>query len=414
MGEPSARMKHEREEHEHEHDEERRVQPRLAQYSVMKEANVNQDEGGVLKHDQLEFVVPPGCVKENTTLNLSVNEDRSWDDPFKVAFNDGQQPQRPVEVFVRTAGDIDILKKSIVLCHLPNYEDGGQEEEVIDNAYFEEDGEDPEPKTIGALIPHFSWFKFTVKGALLDFNAMHVSENPEYSRKWTQSNEGLTNTKALWDRPNFVLGYLLPPLNTKSRAILINNFEQDWGRNVAILYHASNPKAIQCILQQGFKLPSQLGGVCPGHIQLNETIFGVNNWADAVFASVSPKYVMAPVYAGKSTLRKMLGKVGSLFVMCGMVKDNMVTFTMLQCRVKEQGLTKVPGEPSKLAFPGTIGDDKYNKCDGRMVKNGLEDQMECRVHDVNMIKPYRMLMGFIKRSELRAFFIDPDAIELAV
>eukprot|EP00908_Phaeocystis_cordata_P018657 Transcript_30120.p3 GENE.Transcript_30120~~Transcript_30120.p3 ORF type:complete len:202 (+),score=87.47 Transcript_30120:851-1456(+) len=199
----------------------------------------------------------------------------------------------------------------------------------------------------------------------------------------------------------------------KSKAILINNFEQDWGRNVATVYHASTPEAIQCILQQGFKLPSQLGGVCPGHIQLNETIFGVNNWADAVFASVSPKYVMAPVYAGKSTLRKMLGKVGSLFVMCGMVKDNMVHFTMLQCRVKEQGLTKVPGEPSKLAFPGTIGDDKYNKCDGRMVKNGLEDQMECRVHDVKMIKPYRMLMGFIKRSELRAFFNDPDAIELA-
>ena len=41
-------------------------------------------------------------------------------------------------------------------------------------------------------------------------------------------------------------------------------------------------------------------------------------------------------------------------------------------------------------------------------------EIECRVHDVKMIKPYRMLMGFIKRSELRAFFNDPDAIELAV
>ena len=97
----------------------------------MKEVNVNQDEDAELKHDQLVVFVPHGCVKENTTLVLSVKEDWAWDNPFKVAFNDGQQPQRPVEIFVRTAGDI--LEKSIVLCHLPNYEEGGQEEEVIDN-----------------------------------------------------------------------------------------------------------------------------------------------------------------------------------------------------------------------------------------------------------------------------------------
>jgi len=68
-----------------------------------------------------------------------VEENWAWDKPFKLTFSDGQQPQRPVEVFVDTPGDI--LDKRIVLCHLASYEEGGREEKFIDHAYYEEDEE---------------------------------------------------------------------------------------------------------------------------------------------------------------------------------------------------------------------------------------------------------------------------------
>ena len=366
-----------------------------------------------LHDNQIVVFVPPGCVKLTTTLTISTLNKWTWQDPFKITFCDGQQPMRPVEVFVLTTGGI--LNKRIVLSYLPNYEKGGNEEEFVDNAYFEEDGEDPDPKLICALISHFSWFTFAIKDTRIDFNALNIAENRVHSREWNGHNEGLENIKTVWERRGYVLPYLLPCLNSKSKAIQIDHFDRNWDDNIAILYHATEPHSAQSILQQGFKLPSERGGVCPGHIPLGGSHFGVQNWADAVFGSVSSKHVLAPAYAGQSTLRVMAA-LQSIFVMCGMVTDNKVAFTLLQCRVKEQGLTKVPAstndgaEPGTFAFPGTL-EAMYNKCDARMA-NGLQNQMECRVHDVNSIKPYRMVMGFIRRSKLRTFFKNPNALEL--
>ena len=71
------------------------------------------------------------------------------------------------------------------------------------------------------------------------------------------------------------------------------------------------PEAAQSIIDDAFKLPRQLShGVLPGHIRMSTTVFGVQRYADAVFASPSHKYCMAPAYSQcgslAGTLRFML------------------------------------------------------------------------------------------------------------
>merc|ERR1712224_47752 len=220
-----------------------------------------------------------------------------------------------------------------------------------------------------------------------------ISEKKEFDMNYDNDEENETK----WTRGG--MGYWLPA-GFKGKAVDVGSFSQ-W-EDAIVGFHGTTLETAKLILQDRFKLPSELpGGVKDGHIELGEEVYGIDNWADAVFLSPSHKYTMAPHYGGGSTLKKIKGMSDVFVNMSSVDQEGNLVFCMLQCRIKKEGLSKDPST-GKRVFSGTSGE--YDYCDHRI----SSDEMEYHVKDPKNLQPYRLLLRTMSVTEWNSGFIDDE------
>lgn len=359
---------------------------------LFKKVLVKPDEAACLELGPLAVHVMPGCVSSPTEISAKLlpNDDGlAWTMPFELKFLDGSQPQSPVEIFVKTV-DVNVECSRVQLCYLS---DGSLESEVaIGNAFcrFDPSGKCP-PQEVCATTDHFSMFRFRIGPAIATFDGLRVEENRAYNRGY----DNIDESRRPWTRGGET--YLLPHAFQR-KALRVEDFDD----NTVAAFHGTQVDAAQSIINDRFQLPSERGGVRPGHIPLAAQRYGVPNWADGVFLSPSHKYCMAPTYGCNGTLREMRARPGQIFVCTGTIRDDRVVFCLLQCRVARAGLTEDPRHGGKVRFPGTTG--RYNACDRRVT----EDEMEYRVHDPRAITPYGLLFRFVPRHDVEPTISNAD------
>lgn len=239
----------------------------------------------------------------------------------------------------------------------------------------------PECDTVVFPLHHCSEYKIVKREVIIQkvkitkvINDKNISN--EYSRNWEGKDPDKMYLRG--GRPYYL------PVGFESFGIKINNFDE----NTCVAYHGVNLENINSIIENGFKLPSELGGSKEGHYKLNETHFGVKNFADAIFVSPSIKY--ASCYAVNETI---IYKNGQTLVKSGFVTKDRNTnsiyykLILLQTRVKPKSFRE---------FPNTIN---LNIKDPHFPRNVLE----WRIENPKDVFPYRILYKFIEKND---FFDD--------
>lgn len=293
---------------------------------------------------------------------------------------------------------IDPRKVHIQLMYLPD--DNIDNESVIDQAYFLF-----EPGTaaseIGGIVKHFSTFRFTIGAGICTFDGLEIEENSQYSRGYDDLEECRLST---WTRGG--LPYYLPHKFTR-KSLVVPDFHTACGNTTSCVgFHGTNFEAAQHIIRNGFQLPSE-GGPCRVHrlhIRPRVSVFGVDDWSEAVFLSPSHKYCMAPHYGGCGSLRTFRSRgARAVFACTGSIPEDKMVFCLMQCRIQTSGLTVNPATDGKV-FPGTT--PGLNNCDSRVPGTG----MEYRVAVPQSVKPYGLLCRFVPETEVREFFRRSDLL----
>lgn len=222
---------------------------------------------------------------------------------------------------------------------------------------------------------------------------------PEFNRNYNNAaEENIRYTRA--GRPYFV------PVGFDGTAIKC--FEGDWRfDNWPLVFHGTNPAIFTNIILDGFKLPSELGGVRPGHIPLERVVNNVPNWANAIFTSPSYKY--ATYYGTYCYKYDAQGwqrvwpsfdavRHANIYVPTSIFNINErgqvvgLTVLLLQCRVN------VPPAPACI-YAETIGATRTAKIIDNHFRN---DELEWRIPNTNDIVAYRILKKEVSIEQVRA------------
>lgn len=112
----------------------------------------------------------------------------------------------------------------------------------------------------------------------------------------------------------------------RSIGIKVENFNE----NTCVGFHGTHATVLSRIIQEGFKLPSETKGVRDGHISLEVSIFGINDFAND-FVSPSIKY--SELYGGNSRKIVARSKI-STYIHVGHIEHNQILIIILQTRDK--------------------------------------------------------------------------------
>lgn len=219
----------------------------------------------------------------------------------------------------------------------------------------------PKCNTAIFLLRHCSEHRFIPIDTFLDKLIPQEKKNPKYSRNW----EGL-DAKRQWKRGG--KPYYLP-VGYQAEGVLVNNFNED----TCVGFHGVKARNVPLILNDAFKLPSELGGVGVGRIPLEIELFGIKNWGNAIFVSPSIKYAALYTYIGEEPILVYTKK--HIAVESGNVIHDMVRILILQVRVDPSCTKYYPN--TTLYTPTT---DNYNDL-----------QMEWRIPSPDKVFPYRVL-----------------------
>lgn len=163
----------------------------------------------------------------------------------------------------------------------------------------------------------------------------------------------------------------LPPLGFIGIGLNVNKFDED----SCVAYHGTTIDAALGILKHGFRLPSEPGmSSREGSFRLNCALFGVDNYADAVFVSPSLKYAT------------LFGIQNSPLPNDSENEDFLIV--VLQVRVKLG---------SYLTFPNTtyyLIDDPHYK----------DEALDWRISNPKDLFPYRILFKKVTKNEINNIF----------
>ena len=137
-----------------------------------------------------------------------------------------------------------------------------------------------------------------------------------YSRNWDKKSPNQRNMRG--GQPYYY------PVGFYGIGLQVKNFDE----NTCIAYYEVNISNLPSILREGFKLPSELRGGNSSTIQLNLTIFDVQNYSNAIFLSPSINYASLFGTQYNSSYLK--------------IPLNKILITVLQCRVKPNSYTVHP------------------------------------------------------------------------
>ena len=179
--------------------------------------------------------------------------------------------------------------------------------------------------------------------------------NPKFSRNWENCNEAECYTRC--GQPYYA------PVGFQSIGIRVKDFDE----NTIIAYHGVRIESLPSIIMNGFRLPSEIEGVRKGHIPLNNTVFGIDNYADAIFVTPSIKY--ASLFGVQS--ENVLGN------------SNIKLIVVLQVRIKPNSYQVLPN--STLY---NINDPHFN-----------DQQIDWRVTDPKNVIPYRILYKTVTNND---------------
>ena len=147
----------------------------------------------------------------------------------------------------------------------------------------------------------------------------------------------------------------------------VENFVEDW----CVAYKGVKIRSIPSILRDGFKLPSQLLGDRTGKLPLNIQLYGVSNFADAIF--VSPSHVYASL-SGMNIIDPAPEKR----------TEKNILISLLQVRVRPNSFSEFPN--TTMYEPD---DPHYNN-----------NELEWRITNPKDVVPYRVLIRKTSQSEI--------------
>lgn len=215
----------------------------------------------------------------------------------------------------------------------------------------------PKCDVIAVYLNHCSDNRVIMDSCKLEDFIPENKRNDTYSRNWEGMNP---DTRYYRGRRPYYL-----PVGYQSFGIKVSNFIE----NTCVGFHGTSLRAAKSIIENGFLLPSQFHGVLEGHYKLNECIFGINNFADAIFVSPSIKY-SSFAYAAN-----IVAQNDDTFVETGNLKLNQILMIILQVRVKPNSFTV-----NKNTTILNINDRHYSN-----------NELEWRIPNPNDLFPYRLL-----------------------
>lgn len=274
--------------------------------------------------------------------------------PFEIREKDDYQPKRKVKIQIQCSPEETTKLLKGQPYELFYWDDGEEKWKSSDKQIFVEY---PTAKSVLISVTRFSKYKvkpFSI--AALDDD----DQDDRYSRNWDDEDR---------DAEYFRGGesYYLP-VGFTSAAVKVKDFPE--GECVA--FHGTTLKNVRNICKFGFRLPPKVG---MGHIALDKEVFGIPNFANAVF--ISPSYRLAGLYSVGRMIRDE--DSDQVFVPAGMFFEGKILLSIIQCRVKKGSFTK--NRNTVVVKLNTEWNDPHYD----------NEEIEWRIADPTSLVPYRVL-----------------------
>lgn len=216
----------------------------------------------------------------------------------------------------------------------------------------------PDCKKAIFLLNHCSDHKIEPRDTKLESLIPENCKNGNFSRDWEGMNADQSFPRG--GRPYYVpIGYL-------SVGIKVNSFDE----NTCVAFHGTKALSVSGIVMNGFKTPKEYKGVFEGHIKLDREVYGIKDFANAIFVSPSIKY--SSMY-GKSEI--IASGPDGCCVASGHIEQNKIRILILQVRVKPNAFSI--NENTTLS---SFKDSHYE-----------DGELEWRIGNSSDLFPYRLL-----------------------
>jgi hypothetical protein len=359
----------------------------------------------ILQKNVAGFRVEAQCFNEahGKSLILELPPTTHHDDdvlfqPILIGFSDGSQPVSTARLVLTLPEEIDFGRKIQLQHWTPENYARGNDPDILDSRVLISLSD---RKTLCTEVSSFDVFAFRL--GTTQITVPNIKGNKKFDRTYDDDREN----RVEYDRGGFP--YFLPAGFTRKG--LKVHFE-GW-ENQPNGCHGCSVDVAQKIINDGFKLPSEMSGVKDGHIGLSKTVFGVENWADGIFCSPSHKYCMAGHYGGHAwkPISAIHGKglfVDSTATAVDEAGEDLALFCILQCKMHKDFLTRSKQRDRRFkgrVFAGTSG-PILNNCDQRVDRS----TMEFRITSGDGILPYGLLLRTMPLKELDDFFRDPTRL----
>lgn len=315
-----------------------------------------------------DFIIETNSKNNDFLVEFPSNHNGWLDVPFDIKNKNENEKTEALIHLKLSANDISYLQEGNSCVH----------QYYKDNQWITEDDpvflKYPTCDTALVLLRHCSTHRITRRNTRT-FSEFVPEEllNTQHSRNWEGEDGNIGYNRG--GKPYYL------PVGYFSEGILVNNFNQ----NTCVGFHGTRKRKLESIIRNGYLLPSQLPeGVRPGHISIDETVFGIPHFANAIFVSPSIKYAS---YYGKDNLIGI--RNGEAFVESGHIRNNKIILVIVQVRVNLNSFTV-----NKNTTLFIFNDPHFS-----------EDVLEWRIPNTSDLFPYRILYKFMSLDDYDNSFI---------
>ncbi|KAK8899122.1 hypothetical protein M9Y10_001423 [Tritrichomonas musculus] len=300
-----------------------------------------------------DFIIKASSKNADYHVTFPPDHDGWFDVPFEITNNSPTSDTDEALIYLKmNASNISYLQEGNAIKH--QYLQGTEwvtSPEPVFLSY-------PNCDIAVIYLDHCSEHRITTDETFIANLIPSEKQNTQYSCDWEGKNPDTKYSRG--GRPYYL------PVGFKSIGIKVQNFIE----NSCVAFHGTPASKVKLIMKDGFKKPSQIGGVRSGHIKLGTDCYGIINFPDAIFTSPSIKY--ASWYGKNIIIAK--GPDGT-FVESGNIEHKMLRIIVLQVRVIPNSFTIHQNTTTE-----NINDQHYK-----------ESELEWRIADTKNLFPYRLL-----------------------